>query len=57
MTRAERRAVKRVRRYWGDACSDYDPGCACCAAWKLLDAHPTRPPSDTEVERLLAEAT
>lgn len=24
-------------RLWGPRCSDYEPTCACCEAWKVHD--------------------
>lgn len=26
-----------TRKLFGPRCSDYEPGCACCEAWKFHD--------------------
>jgi hypothetical protein len=31
------RKSKRVTEYWGERCDEYEPLCACCVAWRLLD--------------------
>ena len=38
------RKSKRVTEYWGPRCEEYEPLCACCVAWRLLD-ETGKPPS------------
>lgn len=39
--RRERNAKHRLERFlrqgYGKRCKDYEPGCACCEAWKAFD--------------------
>ena len=30
-------AEKQWLKHWGERCSDYDPDCACCVAWRKFD--------------------
>lgn len=45
----------KTEDYWGPECPDYEPGCACCAAWKLLRST-GRFPTDGEVWETLAQS-
>ena len=36
--------AEAITAHWGERCPDYEPRCACCAAWVQYDALKTPPP-------------
>ena len=41
--------TEAVEHHWGERCSTYEPGCACCDAWQAIDALNVAAPHSEDV--------
>ena len=52
--------TEAITAHWGERCPDYEPQCACCAAWAQYDAlkacEANSSPSTAEALRVLTDA-
>ena len=44
-----------MQMYWGEKCPDYEPMCACCAAWSLFEKDNKSVPTDDDVARAIKQ--